>query len=325
LILREAFAEAQKVFSSLPELSFWAGKRYYRRHDVHINDFWILDMSGYGGGFLDLNLGIGKLAVAYLGGSTSKDLLGRRGHPAKHTVDVRLYDIPAPGGRLMLWLAGAYAPGGKLVELDGEPVEGERVPEVDGWGASVFYQIDDVLGGYNKLTLQYATGALTDFTSSYRPLSNYLTEENPGQQLVSDSWRVRFTDAIHMRPHKHFSMMAAGIYQLTETAASAEGAKIQWVSGGLRPILHLGPYASIAVEVGVDHVTDKLNDRTGYLAKYTIAPQVSSGDLWWSRPALRAYVTYAHWNDEFRGVVGGPAYERNTAGLGFGAQLEAWW
>src|SRR5262245_34000339 len=37
--VRETFVEAGKVLASHPEMSFWAGQRFYRRRDVHINDF----------------------------------------------------------------------------------------------------------------------------------------------------------------------------------------------------------------------------------------------------------------------------------------------
>ena len=64
--LREAFIQAGNVFESQPDAKFWAGERYYRRQHIDINDFYPLDMSGYGAGVEDLNVGIGKLAVGYL-------------------------------------------------------------------------------------------------------------------------------------------------------------------------------------------------------------------------------------------------------------------
>src|SRR4030095_2530403 len=66
---REAFVQAGIVFESQPNAKFWAGERYYRRFQSHINDFYISDMSGYGGGVEDLNVKVGKLAVAFLAGA----------------------------------------------------------------------------------------------------------------------------------------------------------------------------------------------------------------------------------------------------------------
>jgi maltoporin len=47
-----------------PDAIFWAGESYYRRQHVDIDDFYPLDLSGYGAGFEDLS---GKLAVSVSG------------------------------------------------------------------------------------------------------------------------------------------------------------------------------------------------------------------------------------------------------------------
>ena len=97
--LREAFIQAGNVLESQPDAKFWAGERYYRRQHIEINDFYPLDMSGYGGGVEDLNVKIGKLAVAYLAGARP-DIVTENGYLAKNNVDVRLYDLKGPAG---LW------------------------------------------------------------------------------------------------------------------------------------------------------------------------------------------------------------------------------
>src|SRR3984957_633161 len=66
--LREAFIEAGNVLESQPDAKFWAGERYYRRQHIDIDDFYPLDMSGYGAGVEDLDVRAGKLALGYLAG-----------------------------------------------------------------------------------------------------------------------------------------------------------------------------------------------------------------------------------------------------------------
>ena len=39
--VREAFVQAGNIFKSQPQAKFWAGERYYRRYQSHINDFYI--------------------------------------------------------------------------------------------------------------------------------------------------------------------------------------------------------------------------------------------------------------------------------------------
>ena len=64
--LREAFVQAGNLFEHQPGAKFWAGERYYRRQHIDIDDFYFLDLSGYGAGVEDLNVGFGKMAVALL-------------------------------------------------------------------------------------------------------------------------------------------------------------------------------------------------------------------------------------------------------------------
>ena len=49
------------------------------------------------------------------------------------------------------------------------------------------------------------------------------------------------------------------------------------------------------------------------------------GGKFFSRPVIRPFITYAEWSDDFRGLVGGTAYEHKTDGLSYGIQAEAWW
>src|SRR4030081_1641067 len=67
-VLREAFLEMSNVFRSAPEVTFWAGERFYDRFNIDPQDYFYLDMSGYGAGVKNIDVGIGKLWVAYLGG-----------------------------------------------------------------------------------------------------------------------------------------------------------------------------------------------------------------------------------------------------------------
>ncbi|HXK20674.1 MAG TPA: carbohydrate porin, partial [Polyangiaceae bacterium] len=97
--LREAFVQIGNVVPALPGAKFWAGERYYRRYQSHINDYFILNMSGYGGGVEDVDLKLGKAAVAFLGGARP-DIVTQHGNYAKGNLDVRLYDVPVPLGKL---------------------------------------------------------------------------------------------------------------------------------------------------------------------------------------------------------------------------------
>src|SRR5580698_738912 len=83
--LREAFVQAGNLFAVQPHAKFWAGERYYRRQHIDIDDFYSLDMSGYGAGIEDLNVGIGKIAVAFVN-AARPDIVTQNGNLAKSAI-----------------------------------------------------------------------------------------------------------------------------------------------------------------------------------------------------------------------------------------------
>ncbi|HEU5235728.1 MAG TPA: carbohydrate porin, partial [Pyrinomonadaceae bacterium] len=130
--VREAFVQAGNIFKSQPQAKFWAGERYYRRYQAHINDFYILDMSGYGGGVEDLDVKVGKMAVAFLAGARP-DITTENGNYAKSNIDVRLYDVKAPGGKLAAWFNYARAKGGTTPT-------GTVIPTSNGYAFGIAHQ-----------------------------------------------------------------------------------------------------------------------------------------------------------------------------------------
>jgi maltoporin len=108
---REAFVQIGNVFQSQPNAKFWAGERYYRRQHIEIDDFYPLDMSGYGGGVEDINVGFGKAAIALLGGAIPQ-VVTNQGTYSKGNIDARLYDVKAPLGKVGFWFDYATAKGG---------------------------------------------------------------------------------------------------------------------------------------------------------------------------------------------------------------------
>ncbi len=67
VFLREAYVEMKNVIKSAPEVTFWAGQRFYDRYNIDSQDYFFLDTSGFGGGAYNIPLGPGSLAIAYLG------------------------------------------------------------------------------------------------------------------------------------------------------------------------------------------------------------------------------------------------------------------
>ena len=304
--LREAFVQAGNVLAAFPEAKFWAGERYYRRYQIHINDFYLLDMSGYGGGIEDLNLGFAKMALAYLGGARP-DIVTDNGNYAKSNIDLRLYDITVPLGKLGVWFNLAISPGGTMQD-------GTSIPSATGWAVGIAHQRLEWVGGYNWLSFQYGKG----------PASNFSTAVTDPSPYVADSERFRVAEHVLLQPNPVFAIMAEVVYQQTRSGAPGEGWN-RWISLGARPQVFFNEIFSVAFEAGFDHTHSGDGRYDGWLSKYTLAPQLSVGRKFFSRPVLRAFVTYANWSNGLRGFVGGSAFQNATQGLTYGVQAESWW
>jgi len=313
--LRQAYVDAGNVFKSVPEIRIWGGQRYYRRHDIHINDFYYLDMSGYGAGVEDVPLGkFGKLALAWIGGSVD-NYVTDAGAVAKQSLDLRLYDVKVPLGEATLWLAYSNMRGGDVRNVFNPDDSRISLESSGGWAVGLIHRSNEekFLGGYNEFTVQYGRGAAFNFAS---------TLDAAGPDL-SSAWRFRVTDHFTIQPSKHFAMQAVRLYQ--KTNYGGPDSQETWYSIGMRPTYYFNDRFSIALETGVDWAKSEPLGTDGHLWKISLAPQISRGDKFFSRPVLRAFVTYAKWSEGFKGLVGGTAYENALNGLSYGVQVEAWW
>jgi maltoporin len=321
--LPEAWASIGNVVGSQPSMKFWAGSRYYRRHDIHINDFYFYNMSGTGGGVEDFQLPFGKVAFAWIGAASRSgfsdlpepDANNEAGF-SKGNWDWRLYDVPVPLGKGEFGVVYARAD-------SGQDAAGRSAPDSDGVAFTFLHTHEGLLSadGVNKFSLQFGTGAAKTFTSGFETFA--LTNGVFIRPDERDSWRFRVAEHFTANVSDHFSLGPALLYQLTDY--SAGGGRVHWASAGVRPIWHFNKYVNLAFEGGVDWVKDEAARTSDYLYKLTLAPQVSLGSRFMSRPVIRGFVTYAHWGDDFVGQVGGNDYHDQSEALTYGVQMEAWW
>lgn len=321
--LPEAWASVGNVLPFAPSTKFWAGSRFYRRHDIHVTDFFYWNMSGGGGGIEDIPLGDGHLAFAWIGwGSTSglsyvpePDPENRAGF-SKSTYDLRAYDLPLLAGTLELGVAFSNAESG-VDEL------GRRGPKSYGFAGALVHTVRGFISddGVQKFTVQFGTGPARTFTAGFDsetlPEGTFLRADENGD------WRLRVTESFSANIGKYFSLGPVLVFQ--QSQLDSPNSSQTWVSAGVRPIVHFSRFVNVALEGGVDWVKDEATDSEGFLGKITVAPQISIAGRWDSRPVIRLFVTQAFWSDEFEGRVGGPNYATDQYGLSAGMQMEAWW
>lgn len=322
--LREAYALARRVWAAQPTATFWAGARFYDRHDLHINDFYYRDPSGFGGGIEDIAIGErAKLAAAWIGGT--QDELDSNGDVPqdelfrfnKNNFEVRFYDLPAGRARVAAVFSLSHFNGDR-VATGTDPIVLEDSVGLAGTGIVEW----PFTGGRYKLAVQYGRGAAFDFRSILtRPAGRTF---EPGEIVaIDDLWQVRVVNDLLVQTRGNWQLQGAAIYQELENGA-ASGDRVRWVSLGARPVYRLGRFFSLATEVGWDH-TVQSEQPGGSVVKVTVAPQITPALKFLSRPSLRAFATWAHWSDSFRGQVAPATDPTAVRGAAFGVQLESWW
>lgn len=300
---RELNAVAENIGTgAFAKSKAWVGKRFYDRQDVHITDYYFWNNSGPGAGIENIDLGATKLSYALI---RSSDAADSKRLALAH--DLRFSGIKVnPDGELTLGLqvnqkrnapGAANIAGGNLL--------------------TVMHTQGNLLGGFNKLALQYGKGSGAGTGGV-----NFGANE--------DDSVFRITEQVMVQPSgSKWSGMGTFVYEDKKDALSATHTK--WTSIGVRPVYHFAENFSLAAELGQDRVSPD-GQASRSLTKFTIAPQLSAGNGFWSRPVLRAYYTYAKWNDAAQAAAGaGDSLSKTgvfgaaTSGSTIGVQVEAWW
>lgn len=291
---RQQYVEAGNLFGGfLQGATFWAGKKFAGRHDVHINDFYYWDNSGPGAGVENISIGSAKLAYFYRRDNRGSAAESLSGH------DFRL-DIPVnPKGTLNLGFEA------KLADENDTGLEG-------GYTFTVQHTQGDFFGGYNKLAFQYGTGAVSNLRQTFPRFD--ADEDDSGWRIV-EGVQVQLSDML--------SGMATFVWQHHESdvAGTPEG---DWMAFGVRPVVHFSDYFNVAFELGYNQVEPEGGD-TAKLTKFTVAPQISAGRGFWARPVLRAFLTYASWDNDAGNAGTGGVFGTDESGLTYGVQTEVWW
>lgn len=172
----------------------WLGRRYYQRRDIHINDYFYMNLKGDGLGVRDIPLGFGDLAYTYLQMYDTPSGLGLSWPENKVTMrnhELGLYSLKTnPGGTMMLdW---------RHAEIDGASFGGGNGPVTihgaRGWAATIQHRQEGFAGGTNTLALQYGRGAArsawTSPTESAATLARLATPASAAALEDAETWRA---------------------------------------------------------------------------------------------------------------------------------------
>jgi maltoporin len=159
--MREAYAEMKNVFKSAPEITFWAGQRFYDRWNVDPNDWFWLDTSGFGIGAYNINIGPGNLYLAWIGANhdnlnllATPDQENSVGDQFEQTFDVRYRNIDIGFGKLNLIAIGNYMKGGVVTPNGGQTFTNSITGATD----TVNVSTSDAYGGGGGIIWEYDYG-----------------------------------------------------------------------------------------------------------------------------------------------------------------------
>jgi maltoporin len=192
-----------------------------------------------------------------------------------------------------------------------------------GWGATVQF-VQKLLGGDNKLAVQYGRGGGTGFGT----LARFYYPDFSLRHDLSES-RLRIVDVLTIQPTAWLGQQLGLVYQRDDQGTP--GSQTDWYSAGSRVSLAFIKHAKLLGEAGYDRVKKSNGSDPQWLAKFTVAAAITADRGLLSRPELRLFYTWATWNGAAQGAtidsgrLYTDTYPSYRSGATFGLQVESWW
>lgn len=353
---RQAYVEMGGLGFS-PDTSFWVGRRFYNREDIHVQDWYLLDFSGDGAGVsniagLGINLGV---------------------------ITQQTNAQPVQTG----WGAGEYTPTPSASKGEGVSTATTFVGKfensfvrVDG---SLIYRPHSKAGSYsNGSTQGYISAANGQLISvKYKPNKFFFFADGnsgiylqyaKGASAENIWWGDRFTHiqsqgcATDKKAYS-YNIVAAGLAQLTDqfslpvsvgyTVLHSTKGRVGGSGTGegdvsraffvARP--HYNFTTNVAAEVELGYFTLNRDgdggaadagwygktggigltsgQKNNWTAKITPAAVLTLDNNFYTRPALRLYGSYEMVGKKVSSTS--VAYNEEKSNLSYGFQVEAWW
>ena len=298
----QIYAYGDKI-SQLANGKVWAGRRFYNRLQTGINDQFLENNDGNGAGLEDMDLGVGKLSIAFMmdpnygTGVTTVTPGARAVNNNRFALPIRMTGIKDfPNGELAVYVTPS-----KQLKSDSQSQTPPTEPAAEASGLAVgVYQTMNglILGGNTLIGFKH---------------------DKEGE---SKNTRVVFQQSAN------FGATAVDFITEYRVAKRAAAAGNKWFTVGARADTWIGGPFRFLAEAGHDQVKPEDGSAKRNMTKLTAAVAASAGKEAGSRPTVRLFVTHAVWNEAARLALGGNTQEvfgDKKAGTSIGVQAEAWW
>lgn len=271
----------------------WAGRRFYNRLQTGINDQFLENNDGDGAGIEDMDLGIGKLSVAFMMSGLQS------AYDNRYALPLRLTNIKdLPNGELAFYVT----PSGQL-KTRNQSASAEPARQDSGIAVGAYQTLSGVLGGDTLLGLKH------DKTGDVKNTRIVLQQ---GGMLTKGT---------------HYDLVAE--YRVNDN----NGIKSNWTALGARTDTHIGGPFRVLAELGTDMVEPDGAPRrqmTKFTLAGAVSAGADSGSrptlrlfvthAFWNEATRQ--VLGDNWvNGERLKQV----YGDKKAGTSIGMQAEAWW
>ena len=311
----------------------WAGKRFYQRKDIHLLDLYYLNNSGYGAGIEGIDVGMGNLAFAVTKWANDGTSDYNRN---VYKLDARWNGIPVgPLGNLDASVIYALP---FISEQQEANAAGNARANRANSGALVTLDLNtavnsDSVNLMNHFVVQYGTSGFGYIGQNGNHAGDNYTPDLDDTGVRVIDWGT--LDA------GNFGLGYSLIWAHVDNGDDHKAAGATWTterSGWiysivLRPEYKWTEFTRTTLELGYSAqktngwvANTKYEDPDVY--KVTLAQQFTPGKGFWTRPAIRFYVSYIG-GDEFAEGWAVGYKNKNKDGdehqITVGTQVEAWW
>lgn len=318
----DVYSEVFNIFDS-NSVSFWLGRRYYKRYDSHISDYFFFNMGGTGLGvdnfeiYKDLTL-----SYSYIYDDLKDDSFEAGESLRFNSHDLRLKK-KYENSELILFV-------NYMNFSDKRLNSGYEIKSSDGYALGILYKSKNIysklldLKGQNIAAAFYGSGAARSAGQNSSFLQDdIVTTMIQNDTTIKSAKTFRFINYNALQ-NDTFGVMSNLVYQ-TKNETEFSLTRQNWFSAGVRVYYFTNKNMRILNEIGYDNVYDEINKESYYLSKITPAFEFALKKGIWSRPVLRVYFTYAKWSHSAKGKVAADYYQNSTSGTNAGIQLEYWW
>ncbi len=294
----QVYAGGEKI-KQLGNGSVWAGRRFFNRLQTGINDQFLENHDGEGGGVEGVDLGGAKLSAGFM--------LNPRG--AVSTANDKRYSVPVAVTGIKTNADGAlsvyFTPSAQTKSTD-QNTKVDPAKQDAGIELGVYHKQGNLAGGNLLVGVKFEKQG---DVKSYRGVGE---------------WGGKISASTNLDVLGEVRVLSA-----------PNDAGNTWFGLGARTDTHLGGPFRVILEAGHDRVKPKASGSAALgMTKFTIAGAMSAGADPWSRPTVRVFMTHAIWNEAARLALG-QGWVNNTraqqifgdkkSGTSFGVQAETWW